>query len=109
LAHALVYGRLKPDDFIDERLQEPWIPELMDCTRHLPDSSLITVVLKSGARLTEPTQSPSDLKGWDETEAKFRGSVGKLLSEGQQRMVIESIQGIQELSSIRSLTEGVAI
>jgi hypothetical protein len=79
LAHTRVYGRLEPDDFIDERLQEPWIPELMNCTQHLPDSSLLTVVLKSGARLTEAITTPGDLKGWGETVAKFKDSTGKRL------------------------------
>jgi 2-methylcitrate dehydratase PrpD len=104
LAHTLVYRRLEPDDFIDERLQEPWIPELMNCTQHLPDSSLLTVVLKSGAQLTEAITTPGDLKGWGETVAKFKNSTSKLLSEDQQRTIIQSIQGIHDLSSIRSLT-----
>ena len=104
LAHTLVYRRLKPDDFIDERLQEPWIPELMNRTRHLPDSSLLTVVLKSGARLTEAITTPGDLKGWGETVAKFKESTGELLTEDQQRTIIESVQDIYDLSSIRSLT-----
>jgi 2-methylcitrate dehydratase PrpD len=104
LAHTFVYRRLKPDDFIDERLQEPWISELMNCTRHLPDSSLLTVVLKNGARLTEAITTPGDLKGWVEAVAKFKASTGKLFSEDQQRTIIQSIQGIHDLSSIRILT-----
>ena len=104
LAHTLVYRRLKPDDFTDERLQEPGIPELMNCTRHLPDSSLLTVVLKSGARLTEAITTPRDLKGWGETVAKFKDSTGELLSEDQQRTIIHSIQDLDDLLSIRSLT-----
>jgi 2-methylcitrate dehydratase PrpD len=104
LAHTLVYRRLEPDDFIDERLLEPWIPELMNCTQHLPDSSVLMVVLKSGARLTEAITTPGDLKGWVEAVAKFKASTGKLFSEDQQRTIIQSIQGIHDLSSIRSLT-----
>jgi 2-methylcitrate dehydratase PrpD len=104
LAHTLVYRRLEPDDFIDERLQELQIQELMDSTRHLPDSSLLTVVLKNGARLTEAITTPGDLKGWVEAVAKFKASTGKLFSEDQQRTIIQSIQGIHDLSSIRSLT-----
>ena len=104
LAHVLVHGRLLPDDFIDERLQEPQIQEVMNSTRHLPESSLLTVVFKNGARFTEAITTPADLKGWDETVAKFKDSTRKLLSEGQQSTLIESIQGIHDLSSIRSLT-----
>jgi 2-methylcitrate dehydratase PrpD len=104
LAHVLVHRRLLPDDFIDERLQEPQIQDVMNSTRHLPDSSLLTVVFKNGARFTEAITTPADLKGWDETVAKFKDSTRKLLSEGQQSTLIESIQGIHDLSSIRSLT-----
>jgi 2-methylcitrate dehydratase PrpD len=104
LAHTLVYRRLEPDDFIDERLLEPWIPELMNCTQHLPDSSVLMVVLKSGARLTEAITTPGDLKGWVEAVAKFKACTGKLFSEDQQRTIIQSIHGIHDLSSIRSLT-----
>lgn len=109
LAHTLVYRRLEPDGFIDERLQEPWIPELRSCTRHLPDSSLLTVVLNNGAQLTEAITTPGDLKGWGETVAKFKGSTGKLLSEDQQCTIIQSIQGIHDLSSIPSLTASLRL
>ena len=104
LAHVLTYGRLLPNDFTDERVKDPQIQELMNSTRHLPDSSLLTVVLKNGAQLTEAITTPGDLKGWGETVAKFKDSTGKLLSEDQQCTIIQSIQGIHDLSSIRSLT-----
>ena len=107
LAHVLVYGRLQPNDFTDERLKELQMQELIDSTRHLPDSSLLTVVLKSGERLTESIQTASDLKGWDQTVAKFKGSVDKLLADDQQRTVIESIQRLQEIDSIRYLTKAL--
>lgn len=107
LAHVLAYRRLLPNDFIDERLKELQIQELMNSTRHLPDSSLLTVVLKSGEQLTESIQPPSDLKGWDETVAKFNGSVDTLLSDDQQRTVIGSIQRLQKIDSIRCLTKAL--
>lgn len=104
LAHVLVYGRLLPNDFTDERLQELQIQEIMNSTRHVPDSSFLTVALKKGERLTEAITTPGDLKGWGETVAKFNGSTGKLLSEDQQCTIIQSIKGINDLSSIRTVT-----
>ncbi len=108
LAHILAYGRLLPNDFTDERVKDPQIQELMNSTRHLPDSSLLTIVLKSGERLAESIAAPSDLKGWDETVAKFKRSVEKLLADNQQRRVIGSVQGLQELDSIRTLTTALS-
>jgi 2-methylcitrate dehydratase PrpD len=107
LAHVLAYGRLLPNDFTDERVKDPQIQDLMNSTRHLPDSSLLTIVLKSGERLIESIAAPSDLKGWDETVAKFNGSVDKLLADDQQRKVIGSVQGLQEIDSIRCLTKAL--
>ena len=104
LAHVLVYGRLLPDDFTDERVKDLQIQELMNSTRHLPDSSLLTIVLKSGERLAESIAAPSDLKGWDQTVTKFKGSVEKLLGDDQQRKVVGCVQSLHELESIRTLT-----
>jgi 2-methylcitrate dehydratase PrpD len=109
LAHVLAYGRLLPNDFTDERLKEPQIQELMDSTRHLPDSSFLTVVLKNGERLTEAITTPGDLKGWGETVAKFKNSTGKLLSEDQQCTIIQSIQRIHDLSAIRTVTASLQL
>jgi 2-methylcitrate dehydratase PrpD len=107
LAHALVYKRLLPDDFSDRRLEEPRIMELIDRFRHTSDAPSLTVVLKNGARLTEPLQTASDLKGWEQTVAKFNKSVGTLLSDNQQSTVVESVQCIQDLASIRNLTRAL--
>jgi 2-methylcitrate dehydratase PrpD len=107
LAHALVYQRLLPDDFNDRRLQEPPIKNLIDRTRHIPDAPSLSVVLKSGVRLTEPLQSASDLKGWDQTVSKFNESVGTLLTDAQRRTIVESVKELQDLSSVRTLTRAL--
>jgi len=107
VAHALVYRRLRPTDFSDRRLEEPTIMELINRFRHIPGASSLTVVLKNGSRLTEPLQTPSDLKGWEQTVSKFSESVGTLLTDNQQRTIIESVQAIEDISSIRNLTRAL--
>jgi hypothetical protein len=81
--------------------------ELIDRSRHIPGASSLTVVLKNGSRLTEPLQTPSDLKGWEQTLSKFNESVGTLLTDTQQRTIVESVQAIQDISSIRNLTRAL--
>ena len=107
LAHALVYKRLLPNDFNDRRLQEPTIKNLINRTRHIPDAPSLSVVLKSGVRLTEPLQSASDLKGWDQTVSKFNESVGTLLTDAQRRTIVESVKELQDLPSVRNLTRSL--
>ncbi|MGZ8435513.1 MAG: MmgE/PrpD family protein [Candidatus Binatia bacterium] len=107
LANALVYRRLRPNDFSDRRLQEPAIVGLIDRCRHIADAPSLIVVLTNGSRLDEPLLVPSDLKGWDQTVTKFRDSVGILLTDVQQCTIIESVQAIQKLSSIRDITQAL--
>jgi 2-methylcitrate dehydratase PrpD len=105
LAHALVYRRLRPSDFSDRRLEEPPIMELIERSRHIPGAPSLTVVLKNGLRLTEPLETASDLKGWEQTVSKFSESVGTLLTDNQRRTIIESVQAIQDIPSIRRQSE----
>jgi hypothetical protein len=107
LANALVYRGLRPNDFNDRRLQEPAIVGLIDRCRHIPDAPSLIVALRNGSRLEEPLQVASDLKGWDQTVAKFNESVGTLLTDVQQSAIIESVQAIQKISSIRDITQAL--
>lgn len=107
LAHVLVHGRLQPNDFINQRLEEPWIVELIHRVRHIPDSTSITVALKTGNQFSESIQSPSDLKGWDQTANKFNNSVEGLLSDNQQLIVVELVKQLSEISSIKMLTQAL--
>ncbi|MGZ8443850.1 MAG: hypothetical protein ACXW6J_09640, partial [Candidatus Binatia bacterium] len=86
---------------------EPAIVGLIDRCRHIADAPSLIVVLRNGSRLDEPLLVPSDLKGWDQTVTKFRDSVGILLTDVQQSTIIESVQEIQKLSSIRDITQAL--
>jgi 2-methylcitrate dehydratase PrpD len=108
LAHVLVHGRLQPNDFINQRLEEPLMVELIRRVRHSPDSPSVTIGLKNGDRLSESIQTPSDLKGWEQTTGKFNDSIRGLLSEEQGLAIIETVKRLQETPSIRTLTRALA-
>ena len=107
LAHTLVYHRLRPDDFTDDRLREPLMIELIGAVRHVPDCQSVSVILKSGERFNEMVKSPSDLKGWNQTAAKFLESVAGILPHNQQQRVLESVERLQDIVSIRTLSDGL--
>ena len=104
LSHVLVHRQLQPTDFTDQRLQEPLIQELIRRVKHVPDSPGVSVVLKSGDRMTETIQPPSDLKGWEQTVKKFTSSATARLPLEQIETVIDSVQQLPEMVSIKTLT-----
>src|SRR3972149_330324 len=63
LAMVLIYGRLNPEDFTDERVEEPLTQEVMRRTRHVPGSKSLIVILKDGIKISEPIQPARDLTG----------------------------------------------
>jgi len=108
LAHVIVHGRLRPDDFIDQRLEEPSMVDLIRRVRHIPDSPSVTIGLKNGERLSESIRPPSDLKGWEQATGKFNDSIRGLLSEEQRSVIIQTVKGLQATPSIRTLTRSLA-
>ena len=81
--------------------------ELIRRVRHSPDSPSVTIGLKNGNRLSESIQTPSDLKGWEQTTGKFNDSIRGLLSEEQALAIIETVKRLQETPSIRTLTRAL--
>jgi 2-methylcitrate dehydratase PrpD len=107
LAHVIVHGRLRPEDFINQRLEEPGMQELIRRVRHHPDSPSVTIALKSGERLSESIQPHSDLKGWEQTTDKFKDSTEGLLPQEQQSTIIETVRELQQTPSIQILARAL--
>lgn len=105
LAMALIYGRLNPEDFTDERVQEPLTQEVMRRTRHVPESKSLTVILKDGTQVSERIQPARDLTGWDEVAHKFNQCVGRTMPNKQRLALISLVARLEEIPSVRSLTE----
>jgi 2-methylcitrate dehydratase PrpD len=107
LAHVIVHGRLRPEDFINQRLEEPGMQELIRRVRHHPDSPSVTIALKSGEPLSESIQPHSDLKGWEQTTDKFKDSTEGLLPQEQQSTIIETVRELQQTPSIQILARAL--
>ncbi len=104
LAMTLVHGIVKPDDFINERLADPRIQNLLQRTRHIKEESL-TVILKNGKKLSEPFRPISNFTEWPPVRDKFMQSVSSAFAPEQTRKIIDQVNHLDELLSIRQLTE----
>ena len=107
LAMTLIHRSLDPADFTNERLAEPLVQRIIARTYHVPDSPLLTVILKDGTRITEPIQPHTNLKGWDAVSKKFEKSVNGCLSKDQQHKVGELVSHLDKLPSVAELARNL--
>jgi 2-methylcitrate dehydratase PrpD len=106
LAMALVHGTMKPDDFVNEKVQDPVIQNLIQRTRHHHQESL-TVKLKNGATISEPFKPIANLTDPQAVRDKFERSVSSALTPHQAKTIIEQVARLDELASIRLFTDGL--
>ena len=104
LAMTLVHGTMTPNDFVDEKLQDPRIQNLIQRTRHHKEESL-TVILKDGKTLTEPFQPINNLTDWPAVREKFVHSVSGVFSPERTEDIIQRVSHLDTLVSVRRLTE----
>ena len=104
LALALIHGRVKPDDFINDNVADPTVQELMRRVRHTPEAELV-VTLKDGSRMVENLQHPSDLHGWDQVASKFHACVDGILQKHAADAARECVARLENLTSVRELTQ----
>jgi 2-methylcitrate dehydratase PrpD len=104
LALILVHGTVKPDDFIDERLADPRIQNLIQRTSHNKEE-ILTVILKNGQRFSEPFQPITNFTEWPPVRDKFVQSVNSTLLQPRAEQIIESVNHLEELSTVRQLTQ----
>jgi 2-methylcitrate dehydratase PrpD len=104
LAMTLVHGTVKPDDFINERLEDPRIQNLLQRTHHIKEESL-TVILKNGKTFTEPFQPISNFTDWPQVRDKFAQSVAEVISKQRTENIIDRASQLENLDSVRQLTE----
>jgi 2-methylcitrate dehydratase PrpD len=104
LAVALAYGTVTPDDFTNERLQEPQVQNLIQRTRHLP-KEIVTVTLKNGKSLSEPFQPPTNLTEQSQVRAKFAQSVSRVFPPQRTLAIADHVMQLEELTKITDLTK----
>lgn len=107
LAMALVQRELKPGDFVDEKVKQPVVQNLMGRVRHTPGGPSLIVNLTDGTRLEEKLQHPSDLHGWDAVAGKFRAATQGIIAASNAETVIGEVKQLEAVGSIRSLTSAM--
>jgi 2-methylcitrate dehydratase PrpD len=106
LAMTLVHGTMTPNDFVDEKLADPRIQALIERTRHHSEETLV-VKLTSGKTVSEPFKPISNLTETNAVRDKFSRSVSAVLVPDQARKVIDQVDKLDELPSIRLLTDAL--
>ena len=104
LAVALVYGKVAPDDFSDERLKDARIQNLIRRTEHAPKEEL-TITLRDGRKLSEPFKAATNLTDLAQVRDKFAHSACAVFSKKQTENIAERVAQMESLPSIRELTE----
>jgi 2-methylcitrate dehydratase PrpD len=104
LAAALVYGKVLPDDFTDQRLQDAQIQNLLHRIHHTAKEDL-TVILKDGRNLSEPLKPATNLTNLEQVREKFARSVCEVFSLEATQTIIDHVAHLEELASIRELTD----
>jgi 2-methylcitrate dehydratase PrpD len=107
LAMTMIYRSLDPSDFTDKRLFEPLVQRVIDRTRHVPNSPVLTLILKDGTTITEPIQPHTNLKGWDAVSEKFQKSVAGCLSKHQQQELLALVSRLDKLPSAAELARNL--
>ena len=106
LAMTLVHGTVKPDDFIDERLADPRVQNLIQRTRQVKEE-MLTVILKNGDKLSEPFQPISNLTDGPLVREKFERSVNGIFAPEATQTLIDRVNHLDELPTIRQLTQAL--
>jgi len=109
LATALIYRRLNPEDFTDERIRERLIKNVMERTQHVPGSKVLVVNLKHGKKITEPIRPAKDLTNWEEVFGKFNRCVSKVLPESKRSALTDLVIHLEEIPSIRRLAKALSL
>ncbi|HWH76779.1 MAG TPA: MmgE/PrpD family protein [Candidatus Binatus sp.] len=107
LAMTLVHGTVKPHDFVDERLQDPRIQNLIQRTRHVKADSL-TVILKGGQQFSEPFQPIRNLTDLAQVRDKFAASVCETFTKQRTKNIVDHVSRLENLDSVRQLTSLLA-
>jgi 2-methylcitrate dehydratase PrpD len=104
LGVTLLLGRLDPTDFSDDLVHDPRVQKLIRSVQHTPGSKVLTVNLKNGQTIKEPIEAANDMREWDLVAKKFIRCVRDSLTEKQQASILDQVNHLEELSSVRSMT-----
>jgi 2-methylcitrate dehydratase PrpD len=106
LALSIIHGTIRPNDFTDENVADPVVQDLMRRTGHAATGPL-AVELKNGQRLEEPIERPTNVVELSAVEKKFHDCVAGVLPKAQAQAVAEAVDKLEQLPSIRHLTQNL--
>jgi 2-methylcitrate dehydratase PrpD len=109
LAMTMVYRRLDPGDFTDERLSEPLVQRLIARTHHTPGSPVLCVILNDRTKITEAIEPHTNLRGWDAVSEKFEKSVTGCLGQEQHRRVLDLVSRLEQVPSAGEVARNLRV
>jgi 2-methylcitrate dehydratase PrpD len=104
LAMTLVHGTVKPNDFVNERLQDQRIQNLIQRTSHVK-KEVLTVILKNGKKYSEPFQPIANFTEWPPVREKFMQSVSGAFAQPQAEQIVNRVSHLEDLPAVRQLTQ----
>lgn len=122
VARALSDRQVLLDDFVDERVREPRVAELVkktklyvhpECTTYEVEKAVVSVRLKGGGTLTERVDvakgSPSNPMSDEELLQKYEGCARVVLPPARVRETAAMILEMARLADVRQLTKALAL
>lgn len=106
LAMTLVHGTMKPDDFVNEKVADPVIQNLIQRTHHHHEE-ILTVKLKDGKTIAEPFKPITNLTDAQAVRDKFVRSVAGEFSQAQATKIVECVSQLDSLTAVSELTRSL--
>ncbi len=120
-AVAILDRAVGPEQFSDERLQDPRVRELADKIFVEPDPKLdefvspgiVEIITKKDQKyrcqVLQPKGHPMNPMTDADVEEKFRSMVGKFMGEKQMRQIIDTVYNLEKLNDIGDLLKLLVI
>lgn len=122
VATALRYGHVNPGDFIETRLQEPDLIQLMERIEIRSDPQLslqypvkwparVEIITRDRKRLKGssdyPKGDPENPLGERDVIEKFRDLTRGLISDSSGEAIVERVMGLEDVDDVSHLLEGL--
>jgi 2-methylcitrate dehydratase PrpD len=123
-AVSIIYGRASLEEYTEDNLSRPEVKVLMDRVQCVEDPALeenfpsqwpawVEVDTRDGRNLRAdviyPKGDPENALSWDELKDKFRVLTRPVISSVSQEQIIKTVESLEDLEDIRTLSRMTAI
>jgi 2-methylcitrate dehydratase PrpD len=123
-AVSIIYGRASLEEYTEDNLSRPEVKGLMDRVQCVEDPALeenfpsqwpawVEVDTRDGRNLRAdviyPKGDPENALSWDELKDKFRVLTGPVISSVSQEQIIKTVESLEDLEDIRTLSRMTSI